>query len=37
MYRYKQKKGKKKREKPKLLSILLPFAMLSVPIKHNCP
>ena len=24
MYRYKEKKGKKKREKPKLLSILLP-------------
>ena len=23
--------------KAKLLSILLPFAMLSVPIKHNCP
>ena len=37
MYRYKKKKGQEKREKPKLLSILLPFAMLSVPIKHNCP
>jgi len=37
MYEYKIKKGQEKREKPKLLSILLPFAMLSVPIKHNCP
>ena len=34
MHRYKQEKDKK-REKPKLLSILLPFTMLSVPIKRN--
>ena len=36
MYGYKRKRARKKRE-AKLLSILLPFAMLSVPIKYNCP
>lgn len=30
-------KAKKERSIKKLLSILLPFAMLSVPIKLNCP
>jgi hypothetical protein len=34
---WKKEKGQEKREKPKLLSILLPFAMLSVPIQQNCP
>jgi len=32
-----KRKRARKREKLKLLSILLPFAMLSVPVKHNCP